>query len=149
MSYPTEIDAALIYLVSGEGQSATRTVICGIQDVTINETANTSDRFRFDCAKPGKISTRSVRVTGLQWDATGSGVANADQLTSLKASLGQHLDYEIDAIKFDGTDAGEKLGTFAGQAVMTAKNLNLTREGDATMEITLAGENDLVWTAAA
>lgn len=147
MSYPTEIDAAIIYSVPSGGGA--RVILCGIENVTVNETANTNDRFRTECDKPGKIPTRSVRTTGLQWDVTGSGVSNADQLTAMKALLGQHTDFEIDAIRYDGTDAGDKLGTFAGTGVLTAKNLNLQRTGDSGSEITIAGEGDLIWTAAA
>jgi hypothetical protein len=145
MSYPTEIDAAIIYSVT-TGQTPVRTILCGIENVTINETANTSDRFRTECDKPGKIPTRSVRVAGLQWDITGSGVSNADQLTALKGMLGQHKAYEVDAIRYDGTDEGDLLGTFAGTGVMTAKNLNLQRSGDSGSEVTIAGEGDLIWT---
>ncbi|MFS0771036.1 hypothetical protein [Sphingomonas sp. 1P08PE] len=144
MSYPTEFDAAIIYSVVG----STRTILCGIENVTINETANTSDRFRRDCAKPGAVPRRGVKVNGLQWDITGSGVANADQVAALKALLGAHADYEVDGIQYDGTDEGNLLGTFAGPGVMTAKNLSLQTGGDSTGEITIAGENDLVWTPA-
>lgn len=147
MSYPTEIDAAIIYSVT-TGQTPVRTILCGIENVTVNETANTSDRFRTDCAKPGQIPTRSVRVNSTQWDVTGSGVSNADQITALKALLGQHHAYEIDAIRYDGTDEGDLLGTFAGTGVLTAKNLNLQRQGDSGSEVTIAGEGDLVWTPA-
>jgi len=146
MSYPTEIDAAIIYAVPAEGGE--RVILCGIENVTVNETANTSDRFRTECDKPGKIPTRSIRVTGLQWDITGSGVSNADQLTALKGMLGLRRDYEIDAIQYDGTDEGKLLGTFTGTGVMTAKNLNLQRSGDSGSEVTIAGEGDLTWTAA-
>jgi len=149
MSYPTEIDAAIIYSVTGTGGSATRTVMCGIENVTINEVANTRDRTRRDCAKPGQIPRRSVVVTSLQWDVTGSGVSNADNQTSLKGLLGLHQAYEIDAIQYDGTDEGTLLGTFAGTGVLTAKNLNLQRDNDSGSEVTIAGEGDLVWTAAA
>jgi len=146
MSYPTEIDAAIIYSVAGTGSSKTRTILCGIENVTINETANTNDRFRTECDKPGQIPTRSVRTTGIQWDVTGSGVSNADQLVAMKALLGKHQAYEIDAIRYDGTDAGDKLGTFDGTGVMTAKNLSLQRSGDSGLEITIAGEGVLGYT---
>lgn len=144
MSYPTEIDAAIIYAVDG----ATRTVLCGIENVTINETANTRDRTRRNCEKPGQIPRRGVVVTSIQWDVTGSGVSNADNQTAMKALLGNHQDYEIDAIAYDGTDAGNLLGTFAGNGVLTAKNLNLQRDADSGSEITIAGDGDLVWTPA-
>lgn len=148
MSYPTEIDAAIIYRVNESG-TPPRTVLCGIENVTVNQTANTRDRVRGDCAKPGKPRTRSVVIISTQWDVTGSGVSNADQIAALKGLLGVHVDYEIDAIKYDGTDGGELLGTFAGTGVLTATNLNLQRDADSGSEITIAGEDDLTWTPAA
>lgn len=148
MSYPTEIDAAVIKIGNGATPTEVFTIACGIENVTVNETAGTTDRFRRDCAKPGALPTRSIRVNNVSWDVTGSGVANADQIGALKLALGQHKNYEIDAIRYDGTDEGELLGTFAGQGVMTAKNLNLQTSGDSTAEITIAGENELTWTPA-
>ncbi|RSV15684.1 hypothetical protein CA235_07480 [Sphingomonas sp. ABOLF] len=147
MSYPTEIDAAIIYSVS-DAQPPVRTIMCGIENVTINETANTRDRVRGDCAKPGKPRTRSVVVISTQWDVTGSGVSNADRIPAVKALLGVHSRFEIDAIRYDGTDAGELLGTFAGSGVLTAHNLNLQRDADSGSEVTIAGEDDLTWTPA-
>jgi hypothetical protein len=148
MSYPTEIDAAIIYAVS-DATPPVRTVLCGIENVTINRTANTRDRTRRDCEKPGQIPRRGVVVTSLQWDVTGSGVSNADNQATVQAMLGQHQAYEIDAIAYDGTDAGKLLGTFDGTGVMTADNLNLQRDADSGTEITIAGEGDLTWTPAA
>lgn len=147
MSYPTEIDAAVIKIGDGADPEVF-TVICGVENVTLNETVQSSDRFRKDCAKPGMVPTRAVRVTGKQWDLTGSGVTNTDQIASLKAALGLTKNYQVIAIKYDGTDAGDELGTFSGAGVLTARNMNLT-PNEATMEVTIAGENDLTWTPAA
>lgn len=148
MSYPNEIDAVIVKLGDGASSGEQFTTICGIESATINETVQSTDRFRRDCAKPGMIPRRGVRVTGQQWDVTGSGVTNIDQLDALKAVLGAHRNYQLVAIKYNGTDAGDVLGTFAGSGVMTARNMNLS-PNEATMEITIAGENDLVWTPAA
>jgi hypothetical protein len=107
---------------------------------------NTSDRFRRDCAKPAAIPTRKVRVTGKQWDATGSGVINIDEFDTFNDALGIRQNYRFEFGKRDGTDAGDIIGYYAGPAVMTAANVNMgTDEG--TGEITLAGEDDIVWTA--
>lgn len=146
MSYPTEIDAGQILM--GDGASPeVFSVICGIENGTLNQVVNTSDQFRRDCAKPGAIPTRKVKVTSKQWDVTGSGVANVAQFATIKAALGISKNYKIVVIKRDGTDAGDDLGTFSGTAVLTANNISFSQE-DGTMEITLAGENDLTWTAA-
>lgn len=147
MSYPTEIDAVIVKLGDGADPEVFTTV-CGIENATLNDTVQTNDRFRRDCAKPGQIPTRKVRVTGKQWDLTGNGVANVDELVRLKSALGIRKNYQLVAIQYDGTDAGEELGTFSGPGVLTARNLNMS-PNEGTMEITVAGEDDLVWTPAA
>ena len=146
MSYPNEIDAVIVKLGDG-GAPEVFTTICGIENATLNETVQTNDRFRRDCAKPGQIPTRKVRVTGKQWDISGSGVVNADEIDRLKAALGIRRNYQLVAIKYDGTDAGDEIGTFAGAGVMTARNINL-QPNEGTMEVTIAGEDELTWTAA-
>lgn len=147
MSYPNEIDAVIVKL--GDGASPeVFTTICGVENATINETVQSNDRLRRDCAKPGMIPTRKVRVTGKQWDLTGSGVTNVDQIASLKAVLGVRRNYQLIAIKYDGTDDGDVLGTFAGPGVLTARNMSLA-PNEASMEVTIAGEDELTWTPAA
>lgn len=146
MSYPTEIDAVVVKLGDG-GSPEAFTTVCGMENVTLNQTVQTNDRFRRDCAKPGQVPSRKVRVTGKQWDITSNGVANIDEIDRLKGALGISRNYQIVAIKYDGSDAGEVLGTFSGPAVMTANNMNL-QPNEGTAEITLAGENELEWEAA-
>lgn len=147
MSYPIEIDFAVVKI--GDGASPeVFTTICGIENATVNQTAQTSDQQKIDCAKPGKAPTRTVRVTGTQWDVTGSGVTSVEQIPALQAALGKRKNFKIVALANDGTDTGDELGTFSGRAVLTAANLNLQRTAG-TMEITLAGEGDLTWTPAA
>lgn len=147
MSYPTEIDAVIVKM--GDGASPeVFTIVCGLENVTLNETVQTQDRFRRDCAKPGQIPKRGVRVTGSQWDITGNGVPNVPQFPALKSALGITKNYQIVAIKYDGTDDGEELGTFEGPGVLTSRNLNLS-PNEGTLEVTIAGEDDLVWTPAA
>lgn len=146
MSYPNEIDAVVVKMGDGADPEVFAT-LCGIESATLNETVQTTDRFRRDCAKPGQVPTRSVRVTGKQWDLTGAGVTNVGQIAALKAALGITKNFQLVAIRYDGTDTGNELGTFEGPGVLTARNLNLnTNEG--TLEVTIAGEDELVWTPA-
>lgn len=146
MSYPNEADFIIVKVGDGATPEVF-TTICGIENATINQTVNTSDRFRRDCAKPGQVPTRKVKVTGKQWDATGSGVVNVDEFPTFNAALGIRKNYQFDFGKRDGTDAGEIIGTYAGPAVMTAANINMG-DSEGTNEITLAGEDEIVWTAA-
>lgn len=146
MSYPTEIDAVIVKLGDGATPEVFTTV-CGIENATVNQTVSSTDRFRRDCAKPGQLPARKVRVTGKQWDVTGSGVANVAEIARLKSALGISRNYQLVAIKYDGTDTGDELGTFAGTGVLTATNMNLS-PNEGTSEITIAGEDELVWTPA-
>lgn len=146
MSYPVEPDFVVVKI--GDGASPeVFTILCGIDTAGVNKTVNTQDRFRRDCAKPGAIPTRKVRVSGRQWDVTGSGVINVDAFAQFDASLGIRRNYRLEFGKRDGTDAGDILGYYAGPAVMTAQNINVSAD-DGSAEITLAGEDDIVWTAA-
>jgi len=146
MSYPNEADFIIVKVGNG-AEPEVFTTICGIENATINQTVNTSDRFRRDCAKPGSVPTRKVKVTGRQWDATGSGVVNTDEFGTFNGALGIRKNYQFDFGKRDGTDAGEIIGTYEGPAVMTAANINMG-DSEGTNEITLAGEDEIVWTAA-
>ncbi|WP_066795058.1 hypothetical protein [Sphingomonas soli] len=147
MSVPVEIDFAQIKM-GNAADPEVFTVICDITSVSINETAETSTRRVRDCTKPNKPAGRRSRVLGTAWDVTGSGLSSADQIATLKAAVGRHKNYEIVGYRDDGTDAGEEIGTWSGQAVMTARNYSIDREGDTGMEITLEGEGDLTYVAA-
>lgn len=145
MSYPNEADFVVVKLGNGATPTEVFTILCGIETVTINKTINSTDRFRRDCAKPAAIPTRKVRVTSKQWDATGSGVINMDEFETFDDVLGIRKNYRIEFGKRDGTDEGEIIGYYQGPAVMTAANINMG-DGEGTADITLAGEDDIVWT---
>jgi hypothetical protein len=147
MSLPTEFDFALIKM--GDAASPeVFTAICGMQDVTVNETVNTNDRFVRDCAKPGEVPNRRVQPTGKQTDITGSGLTNADEVVRVRAALGVSKNYKVEAYQRDGTDAGVLLGTFAGPFVMLSSNNNLSIESPGSAEITLASDGAFAYTAA-
>lgn len=147
MSEPVEFDFAQVKVGDGADPEVF-TVICDITSVSLNETAETSTRRVRDCTKPGKPGARRSRVLGTGWDVTGTGLVDADQNPMLRAALGKKKNYEIPVYRDDGTDAGELLGTYSGEAVMTARNISMDREGDSSVEITLEGQGDLTWTAA-
>jgi hypothetical protein len=147
MSFPTEADFALIKIGDGATPTENFVLLCGIENVTINEQVNTTDRFRRDCAKPGSVPKRRSRVTGEQWEVSGSGVANIDQIDLLTAAKGIEKNYQIEFGQRDGTDAGTIIATASGSAILTARTINGTQE-DGTMEITLTGQDDLDWDVA-
>lgn len=149
MAIPQEVD--FVTIEAGNGATPeVFTILCGIETASVNQTVNTTDRFRRDCAKPAEIPTRSVRVNSRQWDVTGSGVINTDEFDRFNDLLGVSANYRLvfgKRVQGDTTGQGEQLGTYTGPAVMTAANINMG-EDDGTAEITLAGEGELTWTPA-
>jgi hypothetical protein len=127
--------------------------LCGIETASINRTANTSDRFRRSCDNPAAIPTRTVRVNGKQWDASGSGVINMAQFGLYESLLGMHADYRFlyerfDATLTDGERTSTTYGYRDGRAVMTSDNENIGGD-EGTAELSWAGEGTLSWTTGA
>lgn len=147
MSLPTEIDFAIIELGDGAGPEVF-SIICGLTDVTINQSAQTSDRFVRDCTKPGEVPVRKVKASGKMLEITGSGVSNLDQIDELMAALGKNKNYKVKCFADDGTDGGDLLGTYAGAFMLTASNLTVPRDGAATAQVTLANNGPWTFTAA-
>lgn len=148
MSVPNEADFALIKMGDGAG-SETFAAICGIESVKINSVARTQDRYRRDCAKPGKPAVRKAKATGKQLDITGSGGVDKAGIDTLNTALGVSKNYKVELYKNDGTDSGTLQGTFAGAFILTASNMSLDANGDSSGEITLANDGAWTWTAAA
>jgi len=153
VSYPVEPDYIVVEL--GDGASPeVFTAMCGMESASINRTVQSNDRFRRDCAKPAAVPTRKVRVTGTQWDVTSNGVINMAEFVRFKAALGIRRNYRLLFGQYDNQDATdtERTGTIygyeKGPAVMTAYNINVGGD-EGTAEITLAGEDALVWTTGA
>lgn len=148
MSLPTEADFALVKMGNGAG-SEVFTAICGLQDVTINQTVNTSDRFVRDCAKPGEVPYRKTKASGKQLDISSTGLSNVTVIEDLNEALGVVKNFKIELYAEDGTDTGELLGTYAGAFRMTSNNLSIPREGVASGDINLASHGAWTYTAAA
>jgi hypothetical protein len=147
MSLPNEFDFGLLKVGDGESPEVF-TAVCGIIDVAVNETADTTARRVRDCATPNKPGVTKIKVNGTSWAITASGLTNAAEETGLRALLGKLNNYKVEAYDDDGTDAGDLLGTWSGAAVLTAKNINVNRDSDSALELTLEGDGALTWTAA-
>jgi hypothetical protein len=148
MSEPTEIDFAIVKMGDGGGTEVF-TTICGIVNVVVNRSAQASDRYVPDCAKPGAVPFRKQRVTGRSMEVTGSGLTNSTEIPRLEAALGVLKNYKVEMYAADGTDTGDLLGTYAFASHMTTANMNLTREGDAQADISLPSHGAWTYTAAA
>jgi hypothetical protein len=147
MSLPTEFDFALIKI----GNDATPEVFaisCGKQDLTFNITANATDRFVRDCAKPGEIPFRKDKVTGKQMDITAAGLTDAATYGAEFDMVGAIKSIKVELYTDDGTDTGDLLGTVGGEFRVRSLNVSAPREGDSSVEMTLASFGEYTWTAA-
>lgn len=140
MSLPSEVDFALVKI---DG-----VVVCGLTSVTINQTAQSSDRYVRDCTKPGEVPVRKQKITGKALDVSGTGLTNAPQIPTLMAALGVATDYTVELYSDDGTDAGDLIGTLAFTSKMTATNMTIPRDGDASADITLPSHGAWSYTPA-
>jgi hypothetical protein len=148
VSLPNEPDFALIKVQTAAGPPAVFTLLCGIENVSVNENVQTRERFRRDCAKPNKPGQRRVTATGQSWQITGSGVLNIDQEDTLADVRGVSQNYKIEAYKDDGTDVGELLGTWSGSGMLTSRERATAVDGDSGLSITIEGQDLLTWTVA-
>lgn len=139
MALPTEIDFYLIKLGDGADPEVF-TLICGIQDATVNESVETNNRFVRDCAKPGEVPYRKVRTTGRLLEISGSGMTNAAEVTRLDGALGKSRNYRVEGYRDDGTDAGELLVTYEGAFVLSTNNQNVSRDQQGTGDITILSD---------
>lgn len=147
MSVPNESDFALVKMGDGAGPEVF-TAFCGIESVSINNAVSTADRTRRDCAKPGKPGVRRIKSTGKSQTISGSGGVDKADITKFDTALGLVKNYKIELYKYDGTDAGTLMGTFAGAYMLTAQNMSLDANGDSSGEITLESDGLWTWTAA-
>lgn len=143
MSLPIEADFAVVKIGDGATPTEVFTVLCGLTNVSINRTANTSDRFRRDCATPGAVPFRRSRTTGKQMDITAEGAINIPDIATYNDALGKAGNYKIELGQFVvGDDAGDIIHTIDGRFNLTSANSSVGDEGNA--QVTLA--SDGVWT---
>lgn len=148
MSLPTEFDFATLEIGDGATPSEVFTISCGKTDVTLNVTANSSDRFVRDCTKPGEVPFRRTKVSGKQMDITASGMTDATAYGTEIDLVGTRQNVKVKLFEDDGTDGGALIGTVALNALISALNVGVPREGDASAELTLASHGGWTWTAA-
>jgi hypothetical protein len=141
MSLPVEADFAIVK----KGDGATPevfTILCGLDQVSINRVANANDRFRRDCAKPGSVPFRRSKTTGKQMDITASGAINIPDIATYNDALGVSGNYLIELGQYDGTDDGEIIHTITGPFNLLSANSSIGDDSNA--EVTLA--SDGIWT---
>ncbi len=148
MAIPTEADFALVKIGDGATPTEVFTLACGLQDVSLAHAANTSDKFSRDCATPGAVPVRTVKVNGKQLDISADGLIDQAQIAAFYAALGQKKNYKIELYQNNDTDTGLLLGTVAGNFVMDGHSMNIVMEGDSSAGVTLKNNGAWTWTVA-
>lgn len=141
MSLPNSADFALLELLSGSDYN----VLCGMEGVTINRVVQTSERYVRDCAKPNRPGNRRLRATGKSFSIGGTGFDNIDLETAYADAFGVRRSWRVRLFRDDGTDSGELLGAYTYTGILTARTSSWGQDADATSEISIEGEGELVW----
>lgn len=144
MALPVEADFAVVKIGDG-AEPEVFTILCGLDQVSINRTANTNDRFRKDCQKPGSVPFRRSRTTGKQMDITANGALNIPDLDTYNSNLGVSKNYLIELGQYDDTDEGTIIHEITGPFNLTEASSSVGDEG--TAQVSLA--SDGVWTEGA
>ena len=143
MAFPNRVHRRRAVIKIGDGGSPeVFTLICGIQTTGITAQTNTNDDFVSDCADPEAIPVRFVIPTGEQWDLTGDGVVNLDNLASLVDAKGVTKNY-----RFELELATGQTGTaavFEGPAMLTNLQIGGSEDNFASINVTFV--SDGAWT---
>nr|WP_148276563.1 hypothetical protein [Sphingobium sp. SYK-6] len=144
MSLPVEADFAVVKMGDGATPEVF-TILCGLDQVNISRTANTTDRARRDCAAPGTPAYRRSRTNSKQMDITANGAINIPDIARYNEALGKVKNYEIHLGKYDNTPEGEIIHLIEGAFNLTSATSGVGDESNA--DVALA--SDGIWTEGA
>lgn len=147
MAQPKIIRGTYFSLMAGNGATPTEvfTALCGITTRSFTSQTNTQDVFTRDCADPENVPIRRVIPTGKQWDLTGEGVLNRENLATLQGlDDGQPHNFRF-LFTEPATDEVFQ-GYYGGAGVIT--NLAITAEDEnfATISISIASDSEWPFT---
>ncbi len=148
MSVPNYADLGVLSIKTADGPPVVFSVLCGLSNISINESISTSENFVRDCAKPNRPGLRKIRNQGYSFTISASGSDNVDLYDTYADSLGVRKTYQIDLRKDDGTDAGESLGIAGFEGIMTTRNRSVSDENTGQLEVTIEGEGEIDWVPA-
>lgn len=147
MSLPVEPDFVVVKMGDGGGTEVFA-ITCGIQDVTVNIAAATSERAVRDCAKPGEIPYMKHKASSKGMEVSATGFIDRAQLVLNHAALGLVKNYKLEYYTDDGTAAGTLYGTYAGAFMMDTLKQGIPRDGQASVEFSLKSHGSWTWTTA-
>lgn len=146
MAQPKIIRGTYFSLMLGNGAGPeVFTALCGLTTRTFTVQTNTNDVFTRDCADPENVPIRRVIPTGKQWDLTGEGQLNRDNLATLMAADdGQPHNFRF-LFTEPATDQVFQ-GYWAGSGVITNLTINGGDEDYATISLSISSDSEWVFT---
>lgn len=147
MAQPKIIRGTYFSLMLGDGATPTEvfTALCGITTRNFTSQKNTNDVFTRDCADPENVPVRNVIVTGAQWDLTGEGTLNRQNLEAIMAADdGQPHNFRY--LFTEPTTDEVFQGYYAGAGIITNLTINSEDESFATISITIASDGEWTFT---
>ena len=144
MAYPNRVQRRRAVLKMGDGAEPENfTLICGIQTSGITAQTNTSDDFLADCADPEKIPVRFVIPTGEQWDLTGDGVVNLDNLSQLVDAKGVTKNYRFEMEL--GTGQTGTPAVFEGPFMLTNIQIGGSEDNFASINVSFVSDGEVTF----
>lgn len=147
MAQPKKIRGTYFALMLGNGATPTELfeALCGISTRTFTSQTNTNDAFTRDCADPENVPVRNIIVSGKQWDLTGEGTLNRENLEALQAAD----DGQPHNFRFLFTEPADDLvyqGYYEGAGVITNLTVNGSDDAFATISISIASDGEWTFT---
>ena len=145
MSKPDIVRGTYFVLALGDaGDPETFTALCGITSRSFQYTANTNDRFIRDCAEPEDVPIRRAIVTGEQWQLSGSGSLNRENIADILAAKGQPKNWRF--YWTEPADDAVYQGYFEGQAILSSINITGDDEDYAQISVEITSDGEFVFT---
>ncbi len=146
MAQPKIIRGTYFSLMLGNGAGPeVFTALCGITTRSFTSQTNTNDTFTRDCADPEDVPIRRVIPTGKQWDLSGDGELNRENLEALLAANdGQPHNFRYLFTEPAGDEVFQ--GYFAGAGVITSLKIDSDDGQFAKVSISIASDSDWPFT---
>lgn len=136
---PATLRGTYVNILIGDGaEPEVFAPICGLNTRSFTHQINTNDDFIPDCTDPEDVPTRELTTTGEQWDVSGSGLLDRNNLADLQAAVGVRKNYRFELAE-PASDAVYG-GYYAGTFVLT--NLQITGGNDNKVSVDLAFASD-------
>lgn len=139
MAVPNRVKPRFIVIEMGNGASPeVFTPLCGIRTPGMTAQTNGNDDFANDCADPESVPVRYFLPTGEQWDMSGAGVVNLDNLETIYNAKGVTKNYRYSIGKAANQTGSEYY--FAGPAVLTNIQIGGSEDNFASIDLTFVSD---------